>query len=609
MNQLTQYLVDQILLKEDESKYKEVIALYPGGYKIPTLAHFHIADEISKRPEISKVKVLIGHKERDGITKEQSLAIWNIYKKYLNNKVELQIASNISPVKDVLDIIKENPNNFYILVFGRDEDSSRFKSAEKYSNVKIINISDVGVAGISGTNARKEIASGNFEGLQKYLPIELTIEEREEIWNILTKKVNEIKGKYHDRLVKMAQRKDPDKLTDLGKTYLKEDKKLDDKTLSLIADKVMEKYPKINNGGCAQFAIIMSELFGFDKFYLEYYIEDKNRIAPQHIAINLGNNKAYDAEGIYPKDDLVDGYEYEDANLEDAEDFRKDIGDKYNQDELKEFIENLTSKHPLNENLESHAKEELDRAGLFDEDADYEGMIGKCVLELIQTMSKQGHSGFSASWVRDLFNKLSNYENLTPLVAEDFEDVSHYGSKEDKPLYQNTRNSAVFCTDPKDESTWYHVDGKTINEGIKIGLNNYKKLLTEEIKSSQNNSDFKQYITYIAKVVDICCRQLEISNPEVVLVNNENYTKENKSFGGYVPTENKIYLVIKNRNLADVCRTLSHELKHAEQNSKGRLNIGAGQDGDEFENEANSYSGEFMRKFGRENPEIFNITN
>jgi Zn-dependent peptidase ImmA (M78 family) len=55
--------------------------------------------------------------------------------------------------------------------------------------------------------------------------------------------------------------------------------------------------------------------------------------------------------------------------------------------------------------------------------------------------------------------------------------------------------------------------------------------------------------------------------------------------------------------MADILRTLAHELVHHMQNLKGdELN---GDDGSEIENEANAQAGVIMRKFGRENPEIF----
>jgi len=63
-------------------------------------------------------------------------------------------------------------------------------------------------------------------------------------------------------------------------------------------------------------------------------------------------------------------------------------------------------------NLVNHANVELKKAGLFDKDADYDGMLGDAVLELITVFAAQGHSGYSAQMTRELFYKLSNFEEL-----------------------------------------------------------------------------------------------------------------------------------------------------------------------------------------------------
>jgi ribosomal protein S27AE len=57
--------------------------------------------------------------------------------------------------------------------------------------------------------------------------------------------------------------------------------------------------------------------------------------------------------------------------------------------------------------------------------------------------------------------------------------------------------------------------------------------------------------------------------------------------------------------MADILRTLAHELVHHMQNGKGELDSDSGEDGSPSENEANSTAGIIMRKFGRDNPEIF----
>jgi cytidyltransferase-like protein len=105
------------------------------------------------------------------------------------------------------------------------------------------------------------------------------------------------------------------------------------------------------------------------------------------------------------------------------------------------------------------------------------------------------------------------------------------------------------------------------------------------------------------KFVKYACNELEINEPQIGVINSPTYSQENHSFGGYIPSEEKILVVVHNRNMADILRTLAHELVHHHQKLNGdELN---GEDGSDTENEANAMAGVIMRKFGRENPEIF----
>lgn len=160
-----------------------------------------------------------------------------------------------------------------------------------------------------------------------------------------------------------------------------------------------------------------------------------------------------------------------DHDFSNAPDFLKGGHVYYKYIKPNENISESVVKKIISENLIKHAKDELKRAGLFDKDADYGGMIAKAVMELMKVFSKQGHSGFSAPWVTELFAKLASYETLTPLTdnPKEWEDVSEYcdGDK----LWQNKRNSAYFSKDGG--KTWYNVDDKTIKEGIVLGVYSY----------------------------------------------------------------------------------------------------------------------------------------
>jgi len=115
--------------------------------------------------------------------------------------------------------------------------------------------------------------------------------------------------------------------------------------------------------------------------------------------------------------------------------------------------------------LVAHAERELQRAGMFDKDADYGGMLGKAVVELTETFSKQGHSGMSAHMVIELFNKIARWDVLTPITSDvdEWEDVTHYGDP-DVPMWQNKRNPAYFSND--EGKTWWNVDDKKVDEGL-----------------------------------------------------------------------------------------------------------------------------------------------
>ena len=51
-------------------------------------------------------------------------------------------------------------------------------------------------------------------------------------------------------------------------------------------------------------------------------------------------------------------------------------------------------------------KARLAELGMYDDDSDYDGMIGQAVEELSATFGEQGHSGMSAVATVGIFNKL-----------------------------------------------------------------------------------------------------------------------------------------------------------------------------------------------------------
>ena len=61
------------------------------------------------------------------------------------------------------------------------------------------------------------------------------------------------------------------------------------------------------------------------------------------------------------------------------------------------------------------------------------------------------------------------------------------------------------------------------------------------------------------------------------------------------------------RNLADVCRSLAHELTHHRQNELDLLTNTAGETGTDIENDANAMAGILMRDYGKLNLNVYDL--
>jgi hypothetical protein len=182
------------LLPENEQRE---VAVYGGGFKPPTKGHFDVIKKaLDKNPNIDKFIVLIGGKERDGISPDESLLIWGIYKKYLPISVEIQLSSK-PPIQAVYNYAKNNPEELVLFVIGaregNEEDfkdiASRTTSLDKYPNMRLETVITKG--GVSGTAARNA-AKISLEKFKPFVPSELSDEEVEEVYDIVSNKVQEI---------------------------------------------------------------------------------------------------------------------------------------------------------------------------------------------------------------------------------------------------------------------------------------------------------------------------------------------------------------------------------------------------------------------------------
>lgn len=167
----------------------------------------------------------------------------------------------------------------------------------------------------------------------------------------------------------------------------------------------------------------------------------------------------------------------------------------------------------LRENLVQHAERELKLAGLDDPESDYGGLLYKAVIELIKKFSKQGHSGYSAGMVRQLFNKLSNYETLTP-VTDDPEEWGDVSDISDMKLWQNKRDPRYFSEDGG--KTWWNVDKKKIKECLDTY---YKNTFIEKRFKSLSNYLFESMNSDSEKVSDEIMSSIKFQPTDIFFEN------------------------------------------------------------------------------------------
>ena len=141
-----------------------------------------------KTQPIDKVLVFVGGGERNGITKEESMAVWKIYSKYLPGIQVMDGEKN--PMFASKDFAKANPDHqFYAVTGVRSEedipDLRRITTFKNTDNVKGLAIPSAEGAGVRATDFRKAILSGNLDQVLDFFPKELSNDEILKIMNML----------------------------------------------------------------------------------------------------------------------------------------------------------------------------------------------------------------------------------------------------------------------------------------------------------------------------------------------------------------------------------------------------------------------------------------
>lgn len=105
-----------------------------------------------------------------------------------------------------------------------------------------------------------------------------------------------------------------------------------------------------------------------------------------------------------------------------------------------------------------------------------------------------------------------------------------------------------------------------------------------------------------------CKKELNIQSlPKISMISDKSFVENSRSFGEYRPDEMSIRVFYAGRNLADVCRSLAHELTHHRQHELDLIYNEAGETGSDIENDANAMAGIIMREYGKLDPSVYDL--
>ena len=153
------HYIANILLEQD----KQTIAVFPGAFKPPHRGHFEVVKKLLQNAD--QVVILVSPKTREGVTADESVAVWELYKTLLDNNVEIRVALE-NPVRETYDLVKNNPDTNFIVAFGKGE-ADRFKRMA-YPNVKVFDAGTVDA--VNATGLRNAIQSNNADAIAQFIP-------------------------------------------------------------------------------------------------------------------------------------------------------------------------------------------------------------------------------------------------------------------------------------------------------------------------------------------------------------------------------------------------------------------------------------------------------
>ena len=219
-------------------------------------------------------------------------------------------------------------------------------------------------------------------------------------------------------------------------------------------------------------------------------------------------------------------------------------------------------------------------------------------------------------FIKPILDKFARYlyDDEYPLAGDTIEMVEMEG-EDPNPIPSGTKGvvtkivSNVFSGIPEEHLSINWENGRTLkvllpHDKIRIIKRGggFAPIPKSDFESFGNLSEDK-----IDDFVDFVSGDLELEDNFTVNITND--SEDVETLASYDINDNEVTVLGKDRSLPDIIRSVAHELVHHKQNERGELTgrEEEGSDGSPWEDQANALAGELVRKYGRENPEIYDI--
>lgn len=585
MNEISKKILNKLLEKIEISPKK--IGLYPGSFKPPHKGHIYMIEKIlDENPDLEKLIIIISNKEKEGIGIGESYSLFNLYFKHINHEKILLKNTNGSPIDAMIKFANNNKDNKFIYFFG-DLPDSNFNKLEVIpklpTNIKPVEINiEYPYSSLKTRILREAIKTENIGLVNKFLPNFLNSKDKLIAYSLLGLKMEEdnIPGGLSDGKT----------VEDLAKKY---NVNLEFAENKLEEGSQIEKEHTSDESIAREIALdhLFEDLFYYDKLKKIELNEGKQVGTIYHFTSLKNLISIIDLNSLLPSEAIK----------------------FYTPEEKKE-----------NPELNSPLKSKIVKAISFTRNKDFHKAEYRSI------------GGVDARIVID-GDKLSNKYRIEPFNYDKSKTKHQYRMDKNTHPEMDEREERIITDEPITDLGKYVISYDILVPlRMDIALTSYLGKLIEKIeenflkdktnvffgndKNPTTIDELKKELS-INENVTLKPNDFEMlmaviydefyeedDKPKIIQYNTPEYYESSSSFGGYNPETKEIHLSIYKRTLADCLRTLFHELCHHTQNIKGNLKPNAGEDGDEFENEANAYAGKKLREIGRKYKEIYTLT-